>query len=184
MSQTLHHAEVSAAPSAVALLHSGTPTPHTGLFTNAALWMAQAFPTLLILVALGAIAFWGSQTGWKLPKFSSLAGKGEAEKNDWCDAHSVSESECVECNASLMPKEPKFGWCPTHGVQDCPWEHPELAQVRANSLVSRSDLERARHALDFAKRLENDAKCSTRRALTCGRSRRERWKRRLRQTAK
>src|SRR6266852_210312 len=100
MSQTLNHSEVSPAPSAAARSDSGSAAPHPDPFTNAALWMAQAFPTLLILVALGAIAFWGSQTSWKLPKFSSLAGKGEAQKNNWCDAHSVPESECVECNAN------------------------------------------------------------------------------------
>ena len=121
-------------------------------------WLGRASPTLLVLVALGGLAYWGHRTGWILPKFSALTGNGPAAKDDWCEEHSVPESQCVECNPDLLPKK-TFGWCETHGVHDCPWEHPEVAQLAKTPPVTTDDLERARRALAFAERTQNNEGC-------------------------
>lgn len=119
----------------------------------------QFLPTLLVLAALGALAFVGHQAGWKVPKFSALLGNGGPTENEWCDEHGVPEAECVECNAALMPKPRSFGWCKTHGVHECPYEHPEVAQLPVKPKVTQADLERAKRGLDFAERPANNPKC-------------------------
>jgi cobalt-zinc-cadmium efflux system membrane fusion protein len=119
----------------------------------------QGLPTLLVLGILGGVAYWGHHTGWTISKFSSLTGAARAEKDDWCGEHGVPESLCVECNPGLLPKPKDYGWCSRHGVQDCPLEHPDVAQVLSEPRVARDDLERARRALDFARRPENSKRC-------------------------
>lgn len=124
--------------------------------------LGQVIPMLVVLLALGGIAYAGHLTDWKvptIPKFSALIGNGTAEKDDWCEAHSVAESQCVECNASLLPKPPAYGWCRKHGVHDCPLDHPDVAQLKDRSSVAPADLERAQRALDFADRPANNSKC-------------------------
>src|SRR5947209_4691437 len=61
-------------------------------------WLGQAALTAIVLAALGGLALWGHHTGWKIPKFSSLMGDPETPKDDWCEAHGVPESICVECH--------------------------------------------------------------------------------------
>jgi cobalt-zinc-cadmium efflux system membrane fusion protein len=122
-------------------------------------WVGRALPTSLVLLALGALAVWGHQTGWTVPKFSALVGNGPAEPDDWCAAHSVPESCCVECNAKLLARPPAYGWCAKHGVHDCPLEHPDVAQAQSPPRVGPGDLERAGRALAFADRPENSKRC-------------------------
>jgi cobalt-zinc-cadmium efflux system membrane fusion protein len=122
-------------------------------------WLVGAMPTALVLLALGGVAWWGHQTGWKVPSFSTLWGNGPPEKDDWCEAHSVPESICVECNAKLLRKPPAYGWCAKHGVHDCPLEHRDVAQLPKLPCVTQADLERAQRALDFAIRPANNRKC-------------------------
>jgi cobalt-zinc-cadmium efflux system membrane fusion protein len=93
-----------------------------------------------------------------MPKFSALTGNGPAPKGDWCEEHSVPESQCVECNKELLPQK-SFGWCKIHGVHDCPLEHPEVAQLKTTPHVTPADRERAQRALAFAPRPQNNAKC-------------------------
>ena len=50
----------------------------------------------------------------------------------------VPESECVECQADLMPR-PKVAYCKRHGVPECPLDHPEIAEVEVNPLLVRND---------------------------------------------
>lgn len=123
-------------------------------------WLGRAFPTFAVLVLLAGVAFVGHHTGWSVPKFSTLFGKSAGEKDDWCEEHSVPESICVECNESLMPKA-KSTWCRVHGVHNCPFERPELAQVKTPAAVSQEELERAKRALDLKERKENNSKCKT-----------------------
>ena len=52
-------------------MHETEPAPRLA----ARLW--GALPTVLILAALGGIAVVGHATGWTLPKFSALTGKGQ-----------------------------------------------------------------------------------------------------------
>ena len=124
-------------------------------------WLGDAIPTTLILVALGGLAYWGHHTGWTIPKFSDLTGRGAAEADDWCGEHSVAESECVECNPALMSRPKEYGFCKVHGVSECPLCHPEVAQLKAKPTVTPEDLARARRALETSERTENNGKCKT-----------------------
>jgi len=154
----------------VQLHASGTPNPSPnsppapgsapGGRTNGALgWLlGRAAPNLLVLFALGALAWWGHHTGWKFPRFAELAGGGGQGKDDWCEEHGVPESLCVECNEKLLPRGPTYGWCKVHGVHECPLEHPDVAQLKHPPQVTAADLERARQALDFADRSVNHPK--------------------------
>jgi cobalt-zinc-cadmium efflux system membrane fusion protein len=121
-------------------------------------WLRHSGPTLLVLALLGGVAVWGHETGWTLPRFSSLIGGDSATKDDWCEEHAVPESICVECNESLMPRfKPTF--CKIHGVHNCPFERPEVAQLKTPPTVGAADLERARRALELKERAENSPRC-------------------------
>jgi cobalt-zinc-cadmium efflux system membrane fusion protein len=123
-------------------------------------WLAgRALPNLLVLFALGGLAWWGHQTGWKLPRFAELTGSAGAGGDDWCAEHAVPETLCVECNPDLLPRYRRYGWCRVHGVHECPLEHPDIAQVKYAPRVTQADLDRARRALDFADRPVNSSKC-------------------------
>jgi cobalt-zinc-cadmium efflux system membrane fusion protein len=120
---------------------------------------ARKIPTLLILLGLGGVAYWGHVNDWTVPKFAQLLGQTAETKDDWCEAHAVPESLCVECNASLLPKAKPHGWCRAHGVHNCPLEHPDVAQLPTRPTVKPEDLERARRALAVKDRPENNSKC-------------------------
>ncbi len=122
-------------------------------------WLGRVFPSGLVLSALGGIAYFGHQTGWTLPKFSVLVGQAQQEKDDWCNEHSIPESQCVECNSTLLAKGKEFGWCKKHGIPECPFEHPEVAQLKERPRISEADLSRAERALVSAERPENNSKC-------------------------
>ena len=122
-------------------------------------WLRRALPTFLVLAALGGLAFLGHHFGWTVPKFDELLGNGQAAKDDWCKEHSVPESACVECNESLMPKA-KSIWCDTHGVHNCPFEHPEVAQLKNPPEITEADRERALKALALKEREKNSRKCT------------------------
>src|SRR5882724_6726056 len=120
--------------------------------------IGRALPGTLVLIGLGALAFWGHGAGWKVPKFSELAGSKQVAADDWCSEHGVPESQCVECNSTLMPRQ-EFGWCKNHGIPNCPLEHPEVAQLKAVPKTTAAQLAMAERALQFAKRPENNSKC-------------------------
>lgn len=83
--------------------------------------------TMLVLVTLGAIAYWGHHTGWKAGKFSQLWGGAPEKKEDWCEAHNVPDSKCLACHPELGGGDPK-DWCKEHGVPEskCTVCHPEI----------------------------------------------------------
>jgi cobalt-zinc-cadmium efflux system membrane fusion protein len=124
-------------------------------------------PTLLVIAALGGLAFWGHATDWTLPKFSALfggksgqtAGEGEEGADGWCKEHNVPEAICIECNTKLVPAETDFGWCSVHGISQCPLDHPEVAQLKAIPMVSADAIERANRALALMPRTENNIRC-------------------------
>src|SRR4051794_27877587 len=107
---------------------------------------------LLVLGVLAVVGLAGHRHGWKVPKFSELLGSAGVE-DDWCKEHDVPESICVECNPALMPR-PKSSWCRVHGVHNCVFERPELAQTLSPS-VTREDIDRAARALALKERKEN-----------------------------
>jgi len=94
-----------------------------------------------------------------MPKFSAILGNHSPSKDDWCEAHSVPESICVECRPESMPRIPVQGWCRKHGVHECPNCHPEIAQMTPQPVVTDADRARAAHGLAFAPRTENNVKC-------------------------
>jgi cobalt-zinc-cadmium efflux system membrane fusion protein len=116
-------------------------------------------PQLVVFSTLGGLLLWGHVTGWTIPKFSALIGRGDAEAKEWCGAHGVPESQCVECNPALLPRPKTFGWCEVHGVHECTLCHPELAQLTDYAGVTSADLAQAKRALEFAERPKNSKKC-------------------------
>jgi cobalt-zinc-cadmium efflux system membrane fusion protein len=146
MSETTHGVGVLEAPPA-------RPRP------AALSWLGRAVPNLLVLAGLGGLAWWGHHTGWKLPRFSELTGAASAERDDWCGAHCVPETVCVECNPAAYPRAKPTGWCRVHGVHECPFEHPGLAQLKEPPKVTPEMLERARRALALRERTPNASKC-------------------------
>ncbi len=125
-------------------------------------WSGSRLSTLgswLVLAALGGLAFWGHHTGWIVPSFAALTGSATKEKDDWCREHGVPESRCVECDSDLLPRGKDHGWCPKHGIPNCPFEHPEVAQLKQVPKITPADLERARRRLDFLPRPKNNEKC-------------------------
>jgi len=122
-------------------------------------WAGHAVPTLLALAAVGALVLVGQRTGWRMPKFSALTGNTAVEKDDWCEEHSVPDSQCVECVKGCMPRGKEYGWCKLHGVSECPLEHPDVAQLSSPPTITQEDLDRAQRALSFAPRVENNSKC-------------------------
>jgi cobalt-zinc-cadmium efflux system membrane fusion protein len=122
-------------------------------------YVARAIPTIAVLAALAAVAYWGHHSGWKVPKLSQLAADGSPKTEDWCAEHGVPESICVACNAALMPKGQLYGWCKVHGVAECVLENPGLAQLSQTPAISLADLQRARRALETKDRPKNDPLC-------------------------
>jgi cobalt-zinc-cadmium efflux system membrane fusion protein len=114
--------------------------------------------SLLVFVVLGSLLAWGHHSGWTIPKFSSLAGRGDGEQNDWCSEHNVPESQCVECNPDLLPKPDCLGWCAEHGVHDCPFCYPQVAQLKGRPQVSAIILARAKRP-ELQPWPENNSKC-------------------------
>lgn len=121
-------------------------------------WLLKSGPTALVLAALAGLAFFGHHTGWSIPKFAELFGGEVKEEKDWCAEHGVPETVCVECNDKLLPRAP-YKWCSTHGVHDCPFENPGLAQLLSPPTISQAQLDRAQLALDLKDRPENNKKC-------------------------
>lgn len=149
---------VTKVPSSNGPLASPSTTDSTPQRESWIAWARRAGPTLLVLVVLAGVAYAGHRTGWTVPKFSELFGASNGAKDDWCEEHSVPESICVECNESLMPKV-KTTWCRKHGVHNCPFERPGLAQSMTTPVISQADLDRAQRALDLKERKENNQKC-------------------------
>src|SRR5947208_1986194 len=102
--------------------------------------LVHLLPNALILAGLVGLAWWGHHTGWKLPKVPELSGAATAEKDDWCAEHSVPESACVECNPAKWPRHKSPGWCRVHGVHECPFENPEVAQLPSPPAVTKAML--------------------------------------------
>jgi cobalt-zinc-cadmium efflux system membrane fusion protein len=138
------------------LSESAVPRSRPVLFFK---WLLSSIPTAVVLAALAGLGYWGHHTGWHVPKLSGLAGNGQQEKDDWCEAHGVPESQCVECRPGLLPRPKDYGWCKKHGVPNCLFEHPDLAELKPLPTITQRDLDRADRAIAFAARTENNKKC-------------------------
>lgn len=125
-------------------------------------WIIRALrqlPSVLVMAGLGGLGVFGHYSGWTLPKVGALAGGAPMGEEDWCEEHSVAESQCVECHPELLPPGEDFGWCKAHGIANCPLEHPQVAQLKAPPAVSEADRQRAARALAVAPRPENNPIC-------------------------
>ena len=122
-------------------------------------WLRTAVPTVFVIGVLAGIGAWGYSSDWTLPKFSALVGKGDSPVVDWCEEHNVPESECIECNKELIAVEQDYGWCRVHGVTNCLFEHPDVAQLKTAPSVTSEDLARAGRALALFPRAENNSRC-------------------------
>jgi len=123
-------------------------------------WLKRATPTALVVAVLAGLALWGHSTDWTMPKFSALVGTDAGEAEAWCKEHNVSEAECIECNANLLPLSEDYGWCKDHGVAQCPLHHPEVAQLKTKPSVTADDMQRASRALALRPRTENNSHCN------------------------
>lgn len=88
----------------------------------------HSLPTLLVLIALGGVGWWGHANGWRAPKFASVFGAPAAkEPEDWCLEHNVPESRCIKCHPELAGEQ-AADWCKEHGVPEsrCTICHPEI----------------------------------------------------------
>jgi cobalt-zinc-cadmium efflux system membrane fusion protein len=73
-------------------------------------FVSESIPTILVLGAMGVIAYVGHANDWSIPSSSNVFGKQAAAVDDWCADHGVPESTCVQCkgiavNASTLPSQ-------------------------------------------------------------------------------
>lgn len=118
-----------------------------------------AIPTWIVFAVLFSLAAYGHETGWTLPKFSSLTGAEPMPPAAWCEAHGVPDAECVECHKNLLPPGKDYGWCREHRVHQCPWHHPDVAQLDAPPKVTDEDLQRINQAIALTSRPLNNSVC-------------------------
>ncbi|MBI3725045.1 efflux RND transporter periplasmic adaptor subunit [bacterium] len=84
-------------------------------------------PTVVVFLGLGALAFAGHRSGWKVPKLAEIRARSSPPKEDWCPAHNVPDSRCLACHPELGGNDAK-DWCREHGVPEskCTVCHPEI----------------------------------------------------------
>ncbi|MGB7327069.1 MAG: efflux RND transporter periplasmic adaptor subunit [Rubripirellula sp.] len=114
-------------------------------------------PSVLVLAALGGLAWFGHQNDWKLPSFGSVAGDTASVGPEWCDSHGVPEDACIVCQPGLIDDAPKLTYCREHGVHGCVLCNPQLAQTKEPTEPTAEDLARAERALTLTSRKENAA---------------------------
>jgi cobalt-zinc-cadmium efflux system membrane fusion protein len=120
----------------------------------------RLLPMAFALACVAGLVFLGRETGWSVPKLSALRGEEGSEKEgDWCAEHGVPESECVECDPSLLPRKTGVKWDKEFGVHESPLRYPEVAETPVPPTVTPEDWARARRAVSFAPRVENNPKC-------------------------
>jgi cobalt-zinc-cadmium efflux system membrane fusion protein len=134
-----------------------TEVPRVGVLAR----LSHYIPTVLVTAFLAGLGAYGHHSGWKVPKFSTLAGNGAAERKDWCEEHGVPESQCVERHPDLLPPGKDYGWCKEHGLADCPLCHPEVTQLKQTPVVSEADRHRPARALAAVPRPGNNPVCKT-----------------------
>lgn len=132
-----------------------------GFFRRSLGLVVSSIGPTLVLIGFAAVFYYGHHNDWRIPKFAALTGPVETVVDDWCEEHAVPESICVECDPTLMPKGPDYGWCADHGVHNCTLVHPDAAQIKQPPSESEliEDLRRASQALAIAPRKENNSGC-------------------------
>lgn len=152
---TTHHDELVASPPASPPEKGASRASWRRWFD----WAPEAGSSAAVIVVLCSLLAWGHSTDWTMPTFSSLIGQKNETVDDWCKQHNVPESQCIECNKSLVPAVKDYGWCIEHGIAQCPLHHPDVAQLKATPKVSPEQLDRASAALALRPRGENNSTC-------------------------
>jgi len=114
-------------------------------------WLRRAVPTALVLAALGGLAYWGHHTGWN---FAATGGHGSPAGHDGSTPGKLMWAEAGESSPAK-----RLGWCKAHGVLDCTFDHPEVAQLPKPPTITPADEERVRRAFAVRTRAENDPAC-------------------------
>ncbi|MDR1494366.1 MAG: efflux RND transporter periplasmic adaptor subunit [Planctomycetaceae bacterium] len=122
----------------------------------------QAIPNALIFTMLGGVMLWGHHTGWKMPKASEILGMSQNTSDDWCTSHLVPESQCLECQPDLLPKDKEFGFCNEHGVAECVLHHLELSQTNQPPQLPKFDTVQAIALVDRPENNSRDTLCTHR----------------------
>jgi len=122
-------------------------------------WLRRTAPQALVFAALAGVAYWGHHTGWSMSAAASLLGRATQPTPEWCDAHSVLDAECIECNPELLPRAASHGWCKQHGVHECPLCFPDVVQLKTAPQFTAADRQRASRALAAGERARNNSKC-------------------------
>lgn len=113
-------------------------------------------PSVLVVSALMALAWYGHHNDWTLPSIESLSGKAsETVGIEWCDSHGVPEAECINCQSDLIEDADRLTFCTEHGVHGCVLCNPELAETKDPVVPTADDLIRATNALQLRPRKEN-----------------------------
>jgi len=112
-------------------------------------------------LALAGIAWLGHRYDWKFPKSGELFRSAASGATDaaFCEEHAVEEGDCIECNAKLAPKPRDYGWCDEHGVSQCVFHHPELAQLKTPFVPTAEDEARIKLAMAARPRTANNSRC-------------------------
>jgi cobalt-zinc-cadmium efflux system membrane fusion protein len=98
-------------------------------------WLGRAIPTGVVLGLLIGLAYWGHQTEWTfVAPGTTPRGEGDPAGKD------------VLVQIRVGPPPPAHGFCQTHGVLDCPLDHPEVAQAKAPAFTP-AYLERVKQTL-------------------------------------
>jgi cobalt-zinc-cadmium efflux system membrane fusion protein len=155
MSTATHNDRVATAPAP-----PGANPAHGRRGSRILQWLRHAIPTAIVIAVLGALATWGHQNEWTVPKFSELVGNEAPEGEQWCTDHNVPEDECIECRPDLLPRATNYGWCKEHGVAQCPLEHPDVAQLKTTPVITPDMFEQASRALLLKPRPENNSRCT------------------------
>lgn len=135
------------------------PRTRDGRGVAAAIW--SFVPTLAVVGALATLGYFGHRTGWRLPAFAELTGAVVAKRDDWCEEHGVPESACIECDVEQFPRPTDHGWCDLHGVHQCVFENPDVAQVKERPRIGESAMRRALVALELRPRPANNPVCTS-----------------------
>src|SRR4051812_22945611 len=65
--------------------------------------LADRLVTLVAIAGLVGLMYWGHESGWQLGHWNPWAKEVVEEKDDWCEAHRVPESICIECHPEKAP---------------------------------------------------------------------------------
>ncbi len=106
---------------------------------------------------------WDAQAAGNCLRRQRFAEKSRHKPDDWCSAHNVPESVCVECCRPELLHAPRFrsGWCKEFGVHDSPASAIRRSRKRRRPRIPLPPTSTAQGGqLAFAPRQPNGKKCT------------------------